>query len=242
MCRIAAALGVRILVATPLWKAGSSEPPLSFEEINRKVERLERELSGTPFIRSGFVLEFSKQLPELADVYGSRLALGGKHHLLISLPSTYLPTGTDEIWAGLRQRGFLVILAHPECSPAIRRHPALLNRWASIGVKFQIDAASVSGAYGREVRKFALECLLKYDDCTVIASNARDTKANPMEDARREISARLGELRAAKFVTGTPTAILDDGFITANGKSKDSGKVGSLLRSLKQIKTIVSEA
>jgi protein-tyrosine phosphatase len=243
MCRVAVECGVRTVVATPRWKAGSLEPPLPFEEINQKIERLQRELGDTLSIKSGFVFESTHLLLNLINRYGRRLALGEKRHLLISLPSNHLPTDTDEIWAGLRQRGFLVILAHPECCPAIRRNPALLNQWASSGVMFQIDAASVAGVYGRHIRKFALECLRKYDGCAVIASNVRDIKVNPMKDARKEISARMGDLRATKFLSETPTAIIGEGFLSVvNGKAKDSGKVGLLLRSLRQIKTLVGEA
>jgi tyrosine-protein phosphatase YwqE len=242
MCRAAVECGVRTLVATPRWKAGSVEPPLPFEEIARKVARLQHELGDTLSIKSGFVLEFSRELPELAGRYGSRLALGEKQHLLISLPSTHLPMETDEIWAGLRERGFLIILAHPECSPILRRHPALLGGWASTGVKFQVDAASVAGVHGREVRRFALECLRKYDGCSVLASNARDANANALQDARREVSARMGDLRATRFVSQTPKTIIGEGFSTVNAQSKDSGKVGSLLRSLRQMRARVSEA
>jgi protein-tyrosine phosphatase len=242
MCRAALACGVRTLVATPRWKAGSFEPPLAFEEITRKLERLQQEFGDTLSLKSGFVLEFSHNLLELVDRYGSRLALGEKQHLLISLPSNHLPTEIDYIWAGLRERGFLIIIAHPECSPVIRRNSALFSCWASSGVKFQIDAASVAGAYGREVKKFALECLRKYEGSTLVASNVRDTKANPMKDARMEISARMGDMRATKFVSETPTAIIGDGFLTVNRRAKDSSKMGALLRSLKQIKTIFSEA
>jgi protein-tyrosine phosphatase len=241
MCRVAVECGVRTVVATLRWKAGSFEPPLPFEEITRKVERLQHELGSTLSIKSGFVLEFNLWLLELADQYGSRLALGEKQHLFISLPSTYLPAEADDTWAGLRARGFLILIAHPECSPALRRHPSLLSRWASLGIKFQIDAASVAGAYGREVRRFALECLRSYEGCAVVASNVRNAKANPLKDARQELSARMGALRAKKFLSETPTAIIGEGVLTSNGKWKDYGKVASLLRSLKQIRSLVSD-
>jgi len=84
--------------------------------------------------------------------------------------------------------------------------------------------------------------LRKYEGSTVVASNARDTKANPMKDARREISARMGKRWATGFVNETSTAIIGESLLTVNAESKVSGKVGSLLRSLKQIKTLVSEA
>jgi protein-tyrosine phosphatase len=241
MCRAAAASGVRTLVATPRWRAGSVEPPLPFEEITRKVERLQHELSNRLCIKFGFVLEFSYDILELADVYGNGLALGGKQHLLISLPSTHLPAQFDEMWLGLQARGFSILIAHPECSVALRGNEPLLSRWALSGIKFQIDAASVAGAYGREVKKFALECLRKYENSIVIASNMRTSTAPSLREASREVSLRVGELRASKIVSETPAKILCESASLADVKSKAHGKMGSLLRSIKQIGLLAIE-
>lgn len=209
ICRAAVAYGVHTLVATPRWKAGSFEPPLAFEEITRKVEQLQRVLRGSLSIKSGFVIEFSRSLLELVEHYGSRLALGAKQHLLISLPSTYLPAETDDVWAGLRGQGFYILIAHPECSPAIRRNPTILSRWASSGIKFQIDAASVAGLYGREVKKFALDCLRHCKGNMVVASNARDVQFNSLTKAREELIGHFGERQTKMLIREIPTSIID---------------------------------
>ncbi len=122
MCRRAAVGGVRTLVATPYWKAGSSEPPLSFENITRQVEELQKEFDGSLSVKSGFVFEFDSHLPKLADQYGARLTLDGKKYLLLSLPSTRLPAEIDSTLAALSRRGLGILIAHPECSPALRRN------------------------------------------------------------------------------------------------------------------------
>lgn len=241
MCRRAAQGGVRTLVATPYWKAGTVEPPLSFENITHQVGKLQKEFGGSLGIKSGFVFEFDSQLPELVDQHGARLTLDGKKYLLLSLPSMRLPTEIDSTLAAMMQRGFGILLAHPECSPALRRNPAILKSWAARGTKFQIDAASVAGVYGREVRKFALECLRRFEGSVVVASNMRNTNPSSLIEARKEITKHLGELRTAKTVIETPAAILSENGSPVKADSKAQGRIGSLLRSIKQLGALVSE-
>ncbi|HEX8190678.1 MAG TPA: CpsB/CapC family capsule biosynthesis tyrosine phosphatase, partial [Pyrinomonadaceae bacterium] len=152
MCRAAVAGGVREVVATPLWRAGQKQPPLPLAEFERKVSELTEQLGGALEIKTGFVFEFSTHLPGLVDLYGAGLALGGRDHLLISLPKTSVPAEAAGVWDGLARRGFSVVISSLECSLAFRRNLAVLDEWGAAGVKVQIDAAGVAGGYGREVQ------------------------------------------------------------------------------------------
>lgn len=242
MCRVAVDCGVQTIVATPLWATGNFEPPLPFNEIKGKIERLQKALLGKLSIESGFVLAFDKRLPELADRYGTELALGGKKHLLVSLPSTKVPLETEEVWAELIKRGYLLLLAHPECNTALRRTPSILHRWYASGMKFQIDAASLSGLYGREVRKFAIDCLHKYETQVVVASNSRSTNENPLKAARAEIISQLGERRAIMCIDETPTTVISGIDPSLNTKDKAPGKIASLFRSIKKSGFLFNES
>src|SRR5688572_23198151 len=85
MCRTAVEDGVKIIVATPRWEVGDTEPPLPFEECRRKLNCLEMEMQGALSFKLGFGLQFSLELPRLVERHGSMLTLAGKRHLLISL-------------------------------------------------------------------------------------------------------------------------------------------------------------
>ena len=63
------------------------------------------------------MFQFSKKLPELADRYGSLLALGGKKHLLVSLPANVIPGTPRKVWSAL-SRGFVVIVSQPGAARA----------------------------------------------------------------------------------------------------------------------------
>jgi protein-tyrosine phosphatase len=235
MCRTAIKGGVRTVVATPLWRAGSVEPPLSFDEMSSRIERMSTELRGALSIRTGFVFEFSTAIPELAERYGTRVTLGGKRHLMISLPSTSVPANTNEVWVALARMGYAVLVAHPECSAALRRKPALLSEWAVQGVKFQFGAASVLGTYGREVRRFTVECLRKFDGKTVVASNAHTAQTNLMGKARAELVSELGERQALKHLREVPKEIIDDVEVSLERKPTLTGGLNALFRVLRPL-------
>jgi protein-tyrosine phosphatase len=217
MCRLASESGVRTIVATLRWQAGRVEPPLPFDEVDRKIERLRAETRGSLFFKSGFTFEFSSNLPELINRYGARVTIGGNRHLLVSLPSTGVPAEAGDVWSALAQLGFFIIIAHPECSPMVRRNPALLPEWSSQGVKFQLDAASLTGAYGREVRNFAVECLKRFEEEVVVASNAKNARTNPLKKVRAELVNLVGDRRTTKCVRGIPRAIIGDTVPQTNG-------------------------
>jgi protein-tyrosine phosphatase len=232
LCRTARDEGVQTMVLTPQWKAESVQPPLSLERCQEKIEQLKREVDATIDLKLGFVLQFSSELPKLLDQYGNLLALAGKNHLLISLPANKIPTTADDVWSAIAKRGFVVIVSQPECRPALRRQPERLRFWISNGVKLQINAASVTGRHGREVKRAALDYLEQYHDSVLVASNAHAGNGDVayLKEAGAELSKIFGEQRARKYLSELPAAIVGDRE-SANGNTlrKAAGQF-SLLR------------
>ncbi|HEX8292760.1 MAG TPA: CpsB/CapC family capsule biosynthesis tyrosine phosphatase [Pyrinomonadaceae bacterium] len=244
MCRAAAADGVRTLVATPRWEAGRAEPPLPFDECSRKLRRLESETGGRLSLKLGFALQFSPDLPALVGRYGSELALAGKRHLLVSLPSVEVPPEAEGVWGALSRAGFSVVLSHPECNTVLRRDAARLARWVSEGLTLQVDAASVAGTHGREVRRFALECLRKYEGHAAVASNAR-WDGGPrcsLGDAREELSAKVGARQARCFTKETPAALIGDADEHHGARGAAPRGLASVLRSFAPIKALTGQS
>ncbi|HEX8149727.1 MAG TPA: CpsB/CapC family capsule biosynthesis tyrosine phosphatase [Pyrinomonadaceae bacterium] len=240
MCRAAAADGVRTLVATPRWEAGHAEPPLPFDECLRKLRRLEAELRGLLSLKLGFALQFSPELPALVGRYGAELALAGKRHLLISLPSVEAPPEAEGVWGALSHAGFSVVLSHPECNTVLRRDAARLGRWVSEGLTLQIDAASVAGTHGREVRRFALECLRKFEGRSVVASNARRSaeQKSSLAIAREELIGSFGARHALRLTRETPAALIGDGAFSVSVRGSRPRGLASLFGSMDQAKPL----
>ena len=241
MCRSAVTDGVKIIVATPRWDVGFTEPPLPFVEYHRKIERLETAMRGALNLKLGFALQFNSELPMLVERYGSILALGGKRHLLISLPSLEIPSDVEDVWKGLAQAGFSIVLAHPECNAVLRRNPSRLRQWVEEGLMLQVDAASVIGAHGREVRRFAIECLRMYEGRAVVASNARCVvgQKSSLGSVREELNIKIGTRQARSFIVETPATLIKDGIRHNNGRRAPLRGLPNLFRSISQIKELL---
>lgn len=244
MCRAAVADGVKTVVATPRWEAGRAEPPLAFDECLRKLKRLEGETRGVLSLKLGFALQFSQDLPALVSRYGAELALAGKRHLLISLPSVEVPSEAEAVWGALSRAGFSVVLSHPECNTVLRRDTARLARWVSEGLTVQIDAASISGTHGREVRRFALECLREFDGRVVVASNSRrsaDQKSS-LGNAKAELVGSVGARLALRLTRETPAALIDEGAVRGEVRGSRPRGLASLFRSMGQTEPLRGES
>ncbi len=213
ICHQALESGVRTIVATPRWEAQPKGPPLPFAECRRKLDHLQHTVRGALSLRLGFMLRFSPHLPALVEQYGSRLTLGGGRYVLVSLPALSTPTETEEVWEGLARRGCSVVVAHPECSLAIRRDPSRLERWViANGIMLQIDAASIIGAYGRDVQRFAVLCVRKYKGRVVVASNVHNASSyrKSFGGAREELVKTFGRGYAQALTSETPARIIGD--------------------------------
>jgi protein-tyrosine phosphatase len=243
MCRAAVVDGVKTLVATPRWDAGRIEPPLSFKDCQGKLAHLEAELAGALTLKLGFELQFSLQLPELIERYGSMLALGGKKHLLIALSALRVPNEVEEVWREIAKQGFSVVVAQPECNAKLRRDPARVARWVASGVTLQIDAASVAGAHGRDIRRFALDCLRQYKGRALVASNARgkEPRGNSLGKARAELLAHMGARPTEQLMRETPTSIISDEIVTSEKQGVFTRRLASLLNSFIPRSRLASE-
>lgn len=245
MSRAAAADGVRTVVATPRWEAGSTQPPLPFDECRHKLERLEEETRGALSFKLGFVFQYGPELPELAARHGSKLALAGKQHLLVSLPSVEIPNEVEGVWKSLRRCGLSVVLAHPECNTVLRRDSARLTRWVSEGMTLQVDAASVLGMHGREVQRFALDYLRKYEGHAVVASNMRRSgdQRPSLANARQELADKLGARQTRKLVRDTAAAVLGElGARPVGGRGGAGRGFTSAFRSFGPVKALMGDS
>lgn len=209
LCRTAIKQGVDTIVFTPRWNGGSDDPSL-LTQCRQDMEHLRNQLQQVVDLQIGFLLQFSAELAGLVDRYGENLALGGKRHLLVSMPANKVPMTADNIWRELWQRGFRVVISQPESRPALRRQPETLRAWVVNGIKLQISAASILGWHGREVRRFALEYLQQYKESVFIASNghAGNGDAGALKQAREEITRIFGDEYAGHCLRDLPAAIL----------------------------------
>jgi protein-tyrosine phosphatase len=144
------------------------------------------------------------RLPDLDDATLHGLALGGGRYVLLECPFMPRPD-MDELVADLQERGFDVLLAHPERSPTFMDDPTRLADLVGQGALAQITTGSLAGDFG-EAARHAAATMLRHDLVHVLASDAHDAFHRPPD-----LRAAGHELDAAQhewMTEAVPAAIL----------------------------------
>ena len=210
MARLAAADGVRRVVATPHLQGWNVRGCLRAEA---GVQSLLRELSlGRVRLQvyRGAELMVTHDLLEPSH-HEREHTLNRSRYVLLELPMYDYPLYTEDVVFGLQMRGLVPVLAHPERSAPLQDD---INRMAALarrGVLGQVTASSLTERADRKVRRCA-ERLVKRGFIHLIASDAHDpTRRGPGLSEGVGAAARLvGEERARAMVTRIPEAILAD--------------------------------
>jgi len=141
------------------------------------------------------------------------LGLGGGPWLLLEPPFAPSFPLLGPILLDLQRRGHPIVLAHPERCPVFHREPELLEALVDAGAVTSITAGSLVGAFGRQVRRFALE-LVRAEMVHNVASDAHDHGNRPPGIAAELERAGLAPL-ADWLTQEVPGAILDGSEIPA---------------------------
>lgn len=205
LARAAAIQGVRTLVATPHVSRRFPNRP---DKILELVEQLNARLASEELaldVRPGAEIALA-QLSAIEPAELPRLCLGGGPWLLLESPFSAEAHNIEPAVEGLQTRGFRILLAHPERSPAFRHDPATLESLVRKGVLTSITAGSLVGRFGGHVRDFALQ-LVRADMVHSVASDAHDRSERPPGMASELRQAGLGRL-ADWLTCEVPAAIL----------------------------------
>ncbi|MCM0651025.1 protein tyrosine phosphatase [Clostridium swellfunianum] len=113
--------------------------------------------------------------PELPRLFKEKKVWGinNTNYILIELPMQQFPVYTEDIFYELRLLGAMPILAHPERNFRIMKDVSLLENLVDQGVLAQINAGSLRGIYGKDIKEFA-EMLIKRNLIHMVGSDAHD--------------------------------------------------------------------
>jgi protein-tyrosine phosphatase len=209
--RAAAAAGTHTIVATP--------------HVNRRYDNDAQTIASlvaetnAAFAIEGLDVEVlpgaeisAARIADLAADELAALTLGGAGWLLIECPFRAAAGTLMVPLLYLRDRGYNIILAHPERSPAFQRDPQALRSFVSEGMLTSITAGSLAGAFGGDVRRFALR-LIREELVHNVASDAHDDVQRPPTIAGELEEAGIAPL--GEWLTqDVPGAILGGGEIT----------------------------
>ncbi|MAY43404.1 MULTISPECIES: CpsB/CapC family capsule biosynthesis tyrosine phosphatase [unclassified Neptuniibacter] len=142
------------------------------------------------------------QLPFLGEWDGQRV-------MLLELPHSHVPPGSDKLVQWLMARGVVPMIAHPERNKGIMSDVSKLAPFVELGCLFQLTAMSVAGNFGVEAKRLSDEMLDK-GWVTVIASDAHNSDRRPpvLSEAVEAASQLIGQAEARRLVWDNPAKII----------------------------------
>ena len=176
MLKIAENEGVEYICATPHFITEEFE--ISRSEYIEKLDKLvtaSREESFNIKILSGLEIYMHPNLPKLykeKKIWG----INDSEYLLIELPMGQFPMYTEDVFYELMLLGAKPILAHPERNLKIMKNHDLIINLINQGVMMQINAGSLLGDYGKEIKKTAQE-FLKSNMIHILVSDGHNIKS-----------------------------------------------------------------
>jgi protein-tyrosine phosphatase len=136
----------------------------------------------------------------------------GKKVMLLELPHSHIPPGSDKLVKWLMSRDIVPMIAHPERNKDIMNSLEKITPFVEMGCLFQVTAMSVTNEFGGIAHERAHQ-LLERDWVTLIASEAHNVDRRPpvLSKARQVVESVYGAGVADKLFVSTPKSIVESG-------------------------------
>ncbi len=202
--------GVRKAAATPHW--GRLSRYSSLEEIKEGFLRVKESLekAGIPLeLCLGFEIFLNLETLEDIKKLGRQLGLSQTSYFLVEFPFQFIYPNWDYLLSSIKDMGLRPIIAHPERYSYILTRPSILEEMVSMGALAQVNAESLVGVYGKEIKRFSRNCI-KDGLCHLVASDAHGLSGRPpyISEAKGELEGILGEEELREIFEERPAAVL----------------------------------
>ncbi len=241
LARAAAADGTDTLVATPHIDHYHRLDPRSVVAL---VAELTADIAAAAIaveLRSGGEIALDRA-PDLDDAELSAIGLGGGPVVMLEAPLSVAAWAAtiERVAAELLGRGYAVLLAHPERSPALQREPDALERMVEAGVMCQVTAGALVNEFGPPALVLSRH-MLRRRLVHALASDAHHATGRPPRLARLLDGLQtdetlthagadwLGETAPAAILRGERPSEMPE--LTASGAGDGAGPLGRLRRS-----------
>ena len=212
MARLAVANGITEVHVTPHVHVGRWDNDHAIIEEAVAAHRVQLALAAIP-LKLGFAAEVRLAYEVLPLIEEGRVPflgeLEGYKVMLLELPHSHVPVGSDKFVAWLLKRGIRPMIAHPERNKEIMRDSSRLRPFIVDGCLLQLTADAVAGEFGEVCERRAIE-FLEHGWVTVLASDAHDVETRPPRIAPGLAVAAsiLGSDAAQLLVEGNPRRIV----------------------------------
>lgn len=208
LARAAVESGITHTVCTPHIHFG-------YFDNNIDIIKSTHELFAAALLREGIPLHthFAAEIritPEIVKLkqQGALPYLGylnDKPVLLVELPHSHIPPGTEQLIHWLKANNIIPMIAHPE-----RNRDILANNSKAVwlkgkGVLFQVTAGAITGTFGERVQQCA-NFILKEGFADIIATDAHNLHKRPpeMKQAFERVAESFSEELAINLCVETP--------------------------------------
>jgi protein-tyrosine phosphatase len=216
LARLAVANGITHSVVTPHVHPGRYENDAGSIRAAVDAFRAQLRAEGIP-LQLGCAGEVRLSVEMLAMVEQDRIPyygeLDGYRILLLELPHSHVPPGSEQLVGWLLNLKIRPMIAHPERNKDVMRNVAKLQPFIDAGCLFQVTAGSVAGMFGEYAMQTA-HALLEAGHVTLLASDAHNRDFRPPRlDHGRDAAARIvGEKAAQDLVYARPRALVTSQF------------------------------
>ncbi|WP_342399962.1 CpsB/CapC family capsule biosynthesis tyrosine phosphatase [Weizmannia sp. FSL W8-0676] len=193
MAKQAVSQGIKQIIATPHHMNGKYENRKTgiIQKVNELNKRLKEEQIDLEILPG----QENRIYGEILQDYekGEIQTLAGTSYLFIEFPSSHVPRYAETLLYEIQVKGLMPIIVHPERNAELIQHPERLYEMVNNGVATQITAASLTGAFGKKIKKFT-EQLIEANLAHFLASDAHNvkTRAFKMDEAADEIEKKYG--------------------------------------------------
>ncbi|QDE31748.1 MULTISPECIES: tyrosine-protein phosphatase [Shewanella] len=202
--------GVSRMVATPHIHLGIFNNNL--QSINKAYDVLCEALALTSLdvqIRTAAEVRITPEI--MLFIEQQQLPFLGRYQqkdvLLLELPSSHIPPGTDKLISWLLERNVLPMIAHPERNRELQSHPERINPFVRSGCLFQLTAASLIGDMGPGPQKLS-EFFIKQKLYSIMASDCHSLNRRPPK--LMQASNIVTELTSQEYAYALTTLVPDN--------------------------------
>lgn len=224
MLKKAQLTGTKSIVATPHFMRGRFD--VEYSEVLKRVEELKKVAADNNIdlnIYAGQEVYYSSHLMEyLNDKFIG--TINGSRYMLIELPM--IEFNLDEVINTIYElqiRKIVPIIAHPERYKQFIKNPSMINALIKEGMLFQLNAGSITGSFGKDVKKTAQK-FLEHNVYSFIGSDAHRDRGRDTDMS--EAFKLLEKSQKRAFVSNASAMIADEEVLFRGSTIKEKKFLG----------------
>lgn len=197
--------GIKEIVATPHYLLEYGEATI--EEVKNYVNEINVILENEKInvkVYSGQEIYFTEKIIE-DYIEGNIGTINDSRYMLIELPMQRFDKNTFEYFYELQVRDIVPIIAHPERYKFFIENPSVINNFINEGYLFQVNAGSIEGKFGENVKKTA-NIFLENNIYNFIGSDAHNNSSrntglqNGISSIKQKINIDTFEISSEKLL------------------------------------------